>query len=47
MRKGCTVLSVQLHTGIDYLMSLPVGELNEIAETFAKITEEVSKHGKK
>lgn len=40
-------ISIQLHTGIDYLMGLPVDDLNEIAGTVAQINEEVAKRGVK
>lgn len=40
-------MSIHLRTGLDYLMSLPVDELNEIAEAVAEYAEEVKKRGKK
>lgn len=40
-------LSMQLHTGVDYFMSMPLDELNDIAATVAKVAEEVAKRGKK
>lgn len=40
-------LSMQLHTGYDYLMSLPVDDLNEIAETVKNVAEEVAGYGGK
>lgn len=40
-------MSMQLHTGVDYFMSMPVDDLNEIAETVANVAEEVARRGKK
>lgn len=40
-------LSMQLHTGIDYFMNLPIDELNAIAESVSQVAEEVAKHGGK
>lgn len=40
-------MSIHLKTGVDYLMSLPLDQLNEIAETVNEYMEEVEKHGKK
>ncbi len=46
--KGCVALSMQLHTGVDCFLSIPLDELNEIAETVSKVAEEVAQqHGKK
>ena len=39
-------LSMQLHTGLDYFMGLPIDDLNEIAESVNKMAAEVSKHGR-
>lgn len=35
-------MSMQLHTGIDYFLSMPLDELNEIAESVKNILEEVT-----
>lgn len=40
-------LSMQLHTGIDYFMNLPIDELNEIAESVGQMAEEMAKRGGK
>lgn len=40
-------LSMQLHTGVDYFMEMPVDDLNAMAEDVRKMLEEVSNHGKK
>ncbi|MEG2177101.1 MAG: hypothetical protein RRY97_09530 [Oscillibacter sp.] len=47
INKGCIALSIQLHTGIDYFMAMPVEELNEIAAEVNQFAEEVASHGKK
>ena len=47
LKKGCVVLSMQLHTGYDYFMGLPVDDLNEIAETVKNVAEEVARYGDK
>lgn len=46
LKKGCVALSMQLHTGVDVFMAMPVDELNEYAENVNKIAEEVARHGK-
>ena len=38
-------LSMQLHTGVDYFMEMPVEDLNDIAEDVRKMLEEVNNHG--
>ena len=38
---------MQLHTGVDYFMGLPLDELNEYAEETARIMEEVASRGNK
>lgn len=40
-------MSINLHTGIDYFMSLPVDELNDIAADLLEFSEEVKKRGSK
>lgn len=41
-------MAMQLHTGIDYFLSLPLDELNEIAESVKNVLEEVTqRNGKK
>jgi hypothetical protein len=39
-------LSIQLRTGLDYLLALPVSDLNELADTVTQYAEEVAKHGR-
>lgn len=46
MKKGCVALSMQLHTGIDYLLAMPVGELQELADSLVNISKEVARRGK-
>ena len=45
MTKAITGLSINLHTGMDYLYSLPIEQLNEIADTVNRYAEEVEKGG--
>lgn len=40
-------LSIYLRTGLDYLLALPVDELNDLADTVNDYAAEVEKHGKK
>ncbi|MEG2678666.1 MAG: hypothetical protein RR949_01935 [Oscillospiraceae bacterium] len=40
-------LSINLHTGMDYLMELPVEQLNEIAARVGEIAAEVKGNGEK
>ena len=40
-------MAMQLHTGVDFFLALPLDELNEIAESVNEVAEEVAKHGKK
>lgn len=40
-------MSIQLRTGLDYLLALSVSDLNELADTVAQYAEEVAKHGRK
>lgn len=46
MKKGCVALSMQLHTGIDYLLAMPVSDLQDLADSLVKITKEVAGRGK-
>lgn len=39
-------MSIQLRTGLDYLLALSVSDLNELADTVTKYAEEVAKHGR-
>lgn len=47
INKGCVALSMQLHTGFDYFINLPIDDLNEIAESVSQVAEEVAKRGGK
>uniref|UniRef100_A0AAU8B809 Uncharacterized protein n=1 Tax=Dulem virus 34 TaxID=3145752 RepID=A0AAU8B809_9CAUD len=38
---------MQLKTGVDFFLDMPVDDLNEIAETVNQMMEEVSRHGHK
>lgn len=38
-------MSIQLRTGLDYLLALSVSDLNELADTVTQYAEEVAKHG--
>lgn len=40
-------MSIQLRTGLDYLLALSVSDLNELADTVMQYAEEVAKHGRK
>lgn len=39
-------LSLNLHTGVDYFMGLPVDDLNDLAEMVNETLKEVARHGK-
>lgn len=39
-------LSLNLHTGVDYFMGLPIDDLNDLAETVNETLKEVARHGK-
>ncbi|MGI6027895.1 MAG: hypothetical protein ACOX81_00615 [Candidatus Heteroscillospira sp.] len=40
-------MSINLRTGLDFLLALSVDELNDIANDLLEITEEVQKRGRK
>ena len=40
-------MSIQLRTGLDYLLALSVSDLNELADTVTQYAEEVAKHVRK
>ena len=40
-------MSINLHTGFDYFMALPIDELNDIAADLVELSEEVKKRGNK
>ena len=39
-------MSMQLKTGMDYFMEMPIDDLNEIAESVNSLMEEVAKRGR-
>lgn len=39
-------MSIQLRTGLDYLLALSVSDLNELADTVTQYAEEVAEHGR-
>lgn len=47
IKKGCTALSMQLHTGVDFFLSMQIDDLNDYARTVSDYAEEVSRRGKK
>lgn len=40
-------MSMNLRTGLDFLLALPVDDLNDIAETMNAMLEEVARGGQK
>ena len=40
-------MSIQLRTGLDYLLALSVDDLNDLADTMNELSEEVRRNGKK
>ena len=46
INRACVGLSIQLRTGLDYLLALSVSDLNELADTVTQYAEEVAKHGR-
>lgn len=40
-------MSINLRTGLDFLLALSVGDLNDIAETMNAILEEAARSGQK